>query len=151
MEHSTLTLSIPEPVGFPHTKSPGTPAGVRQLQFQLCLPTAPACSVSHPLPRCSNAIPYHLHPIVSSYYDCLILKCYSSFKTHFKYHFLWTLATPDKQVALFPVYTLPAIKSSITLIIFTLNHLLYIPPSSKLKFFQMKNFLFIIIAPMPEV
>ena len=124
-------------------------------QFQLSFSTAPACSVSRPLPQCSNAIPWPLCSLLSvvsssSYSDCLILNSYASFKTYFKYHFLWTL--PDKQGDLFPMYTqLPAVKSSITLIMFTLNHLLYIPASSKLKFFWMKNFLFIIIAPMPEI
>lgn len=116
-------------------------------QFQLSLSTAPACSVSRSLPQCSNAIPWPLHPLLSvvfssSYFDHLILNSYSSFKTHFKYHFLQTplLAASDKQADLFLVHTqLPAVKSSITLIIFTLNHLLYIPPSSKLKFFQMKT------------
>lgn len=64
-------------------------------QFQLSLSTAPACSVSRSLPQCSNAIPWPLHPLLSvvfssSYFDHLILNSYSSFKTHFKYHFLQT-------------------------------------------------------------
>lgn len=62
-------------------------------QFQLSLSTAPACSVSRPLPQCSNAIPWPLRSLLSvvsssSYSDCLILNSYASFKTYFKYHFL---------------------------------------------------------------
>lgn len=50
-----------------------------------------------------------------------------------------SLATPDKQADLFLVHTqLPAVKSSITLIIFTLNHLLYIPPSANWNFSRWK-------------
>lgn len=64
--------------------------------FQLSLSTVPAYSVSRPLPQCSNAIPWPRHPLLSVvfssfYFDRLILNSYSSFKTHFKYHFLWTL------------------------------------------------------------